>query len=33
MVRREPIKPDLFEHINGLNTCDSRYLINQKNNK
>ena len=28
-----PIKPDLFEHIDGLNTCDSRYLGNQKNNK
>jgi len=28
-----PIKPDLFEHIDGLNTCDSKYLNNTQNKK
>ena len=25
-----PIKPDLFEHIDGLNTCDKKYKTNLK---
>ena len=25
-----PVKPDLFEHIDGLRTCDSNFKISDK---